>query len=198
MKRFRLVLGLVVAVIACSGGGVAPFDASTEGGGPKDSGEKDSTTDSGSDAQLNDSGSDGAADDGASDGGDGGGGDGSVSAQCTVPTTAPSGGSCITINADAGIQCNPVTNAPCDVDAGLGCDTDFKGGYTCLAQSTVALCGACNEVNGPYCIGTATCLPLTDAGSQQCYRYCCTDADCAPGHCDTTTFGISPLGACAQ
>ena len=197
MKRFRIVaLGLVATVIACSGSAVGPLDASTEGGS-KDSGVKDSTTlDSGSDAQPDDSGSDGGTDGG--DASDGGGGDGSASAQCTVPTTPPSGGSCITINPDAGIQCNPVTNAPCDVDAGLGCDTDFKGDYTCQGQSTVALCGSCNEVNGPYCIGTATCLPLTDAGSQQCFRYCCTDADCAPGHCDKTTFGISPLGACAQ
>jgi hypothetical protein len=197
MKRHRVVaLGLVAAVIACSGSGLGPMDASTEGGS-KDSGEKDSTTmDSGSDAQPNDSGSDGG-DEGGGDASDGSTGDGSVSAQCTVPATPPSGGSCITLN-DAGIQCNPVTNAPCDADAGLGCDTDFKGGYACLPKSTVAVCGACNEVNGPYCIGTATCLPLTDAGSQECYRYCCTDSDCTPGHCDKTTFGISPLGACAQ
>lgn len=212
MKRFRLLsLGLVV--VACGGSEEGLPDASIEAGGPKDSGAKDSTTmmiDSGSDAQPSDAQpsdaqpSDSASEDGASDGGggdasDGGdagdSGDGAVTAQCTVPATPPSGGSCITID-DAAIQCNPVTNFPCDADAGLGCDTDFDGGYQCLGLSTVNLCGSCNEVNGPYCIGTATCLPLTDSGTQQCFRYCCTDSDCSPGHCNKTAFGISPVGAC--
>ena len=196
MKRFRLLCLSVIVGVACGGTEKVPIDASTEGGGPSDSGGHDSTTmDSGSDVQPVDSGSDVGSDGGSDASGDSG--DGAVSAQCTVPATPPSGGSCIVID-DASIKCNPVTNAPCDTDAGLGCDTDFDGGYTCLAQSTVSYCGACNEVNGPYCIGTATCLPDVDAGTQQCFRYCCTDSDCAPGHCNKTAFGLSPLGACTQ
>jgi hypothetical protein len=195
MKHLRFI-GLAFAV-ACGGGGNGSQDASTEGGGPKDAGKDSTISDAASDAQPNDGGPDdvttGDASDDASDAGSVGDG----SAQCTVPATPPSGGSCITLN-DASITCNPVTNAPCNQDAGYGCDTDFDGGYLCLPKSTVSLCGDCNEVNGPYCIGTATCLPLSDAGTEHCFRYCCTDSDCAPGHCDKTTYGIAPLGACVQ
>jgi len=201
MKHVRLV-GLAF-LVACGNGGNGSPDASVDSGGSKDAGKDSTVSDSGgSDAQPADAGSDvvdttDATDDGGTDGGvtDSGAGDGSP--QCTVPSTPPSGGSCIALD-DAGIQCNPVTNAPCDVDAGYGCDTDFSGGYQCLPSSTESLCADCNEVNGPWCIGTATCLPNSDAGTQKCFRYCCTDSDCSPGHCDKTTYGIAPLGACTN
>ena len=199
MNQLRLV-GLAF-LVACSGSGSLPPDGGVDSGGPKDSGKDSTVTDGGSDAQSSDGSTDDASGD-ASDGGtidaSDGGSAGDGSAQCTVPSTPPSGGSCITLNVEAGIECNPVTNAPCDADAGDGCDTDFAGGYKCLPQSTVSLCGDCNEVDGPYCIGTATCLPLSDAGTQKCFRYCCTDSDCAPGVCNKTAFGIAPLGACTQ
>src|SRR5580765_8114277 len=135
MERFRVV-GLAF-IIACSGSGTVP-DGGVDSGGSKDAGKDSTISDGGSDAEPIDAGSDVTTSDASADASDGGGSTGDGSAQCTVPATPPSGGSCFTVKVDAGLECNPVTNAPCDVDAGYGCDTDFDGGYKCLPASTVA------------------------------------------------------------
>lgn len=114
---------------------------------------------------------------------------------CAVPDAAPTNGSCVTID-DAGIECNPVTNAPCT--ATQACDFSTTG-FHCYdppPPNTAALCAACDVTDGTACTGTSTCVPV-DGGSA-CARYCCDDTDCAPGHCDKTTFQSSPIGFCVN
>lgn len=108
---------------------------------------------------------------------------------CAVPAGAPSGGSCFSIGgAD---ECNPVTQAPCNVAAGEACDLS-QNGFSCFPPpNDVELCGACDPVNGPWCVAGATCVGA-------CARYCCTDADCAPaGACDKATYELGgDVGVC--
>ena len=44
---------------------------------------------------------------------------------CTAVVNPPSQGSCITITGDGGVECNPMTNAPCA--PGPSCDTTSEG-----------------------------------------------------------------------
>lgn len=116
---------------------------------------------------------------------------------CTAPATAPSAGSCVTI--DATNLCNPVTNAGCNAAAGESCDFDGAGGFKCWAPppaNTAALCAACDVTAGPACLPTSTCM-ATPAGTTACARFCCTDADCGAGKCDTTITGGTP-GVCKK
>ncbi|MDI3286002.1 hypothetical protein QHF83_22045, partial [Polyangium sp. 15x6] len=107
---------------------------------------------------------------------------------CNPPTEAPSGGSCITL--DATIKCNPITNAPCNTAAGEACDINSGGGYQCWpAPNTAKLCDECDASNGPFCEGGKTC-----SGSK-CARYCCNDADCGGDGAKCDTSGQYPGGA---
>ena len=175
----RLALLASLLVTACSSSSSSPPDASSDAakdGTVKDAGVKDTgTTDTGS------------ADAGPA-----------ADPTCTAPTTAASNGSCVTLD-DAGVLCNPVTNEGCNADAGEACD--FAGaGFKCYApppSNTAALCASCDVTNGPACMPTATCVDQGN-GTSQCFRYCCTDADCTPGHCDKQTFQTDPLGVCVN
>ena len=100
-------------------------------------------------------------------------------------------------DAGTGIQCNPVTNAPCA--AGYGCDTASADGTTlsgfmCYAPpNTATACQACGTAAGTYCAGGDTCL-----SSMVCAHYCCTNADCGNGTCMKGGFTpvTSALGIC--
>ncbi len=110
-------------------------------------------------------------------------------ATCTVPAAPPSGGSCVTLTAD--IACNPVTRAPCKADE--SCDfTNMGTGYQCYPPPNAAkLCGACSASDpGPFCGNGTTC----DNGI--CVKFCCTDADCGAGKCDTTKMFPGGAGEC--
>lgn len=123
----------------------------------------------------------------------GGGGGTPVDPLCTAPTTAPSGGSCFTLGSNA---CNPITNAGCTT-AGAGCDLSDDGSFQCFdPPNDVALCGACDNGAGPFCKPTMHCVATTSATA--CARFCCNDADCAGGKCDTTSLGIAPVGVCVK
>lgn len=113
-----------------------------------------------------------------------------VDPACGAPMTSPSAGSCITVDANAGIECNPVTNAGCDTAAGEACDFSADG-FTCYpAPNDAALCGACDQSAGPYCAGGMTCP------GDKCAKFCCNDGDCgANGKCDTTLTGMD-VGLC--
>lgn len=78
-------------------------------------------------------------------------------------------------------QCNPVTNAGCMPD-GSQCDVVFPGLFVCFQPfgTPAALCGACDNLKGPYCGPGLRC----HAGSNTCGKYCCTDADCGTGRCE--------------
>jgi hypothetical protein len=116
--------------------------------------------------------------------------------QCTVPTTSPSAGSCVTVDTTSNL-CNPVTNAGCNAATGEACDFDGAGGFKCWAPppaNTAAVCAACDTTNGPACMPTSTCMDVP-GGKTACARFCCTDADCGTGLCDTTVTGGAP-GVC--
>lgn len=174
-----LVLATLLATAACSGGGSNPPDASTEAGA--EAGKKD--------AALPPS--------------DAGGGDGgatpTIDPECTVPSGSPSNGSCVAIDDDAGVGCNPVTNEGCNADAGESCDIASDGTIQCFAPpppNTAALCATCDS--NTECLPGSSCWPGTANPSGECMRFCCTDADCGGGHCDKTTFQTDPLGFCAK
>ena len=166
---------------ATSDGGVdgSTSDAtSTKEAGTKDAG---TVTDSGN---LTDAGSDAPT----------------LDPQCTVAALdAGSGGSCITVAPDAGMQCNPVTNSGCDAGAGEACDRTTNGGTHCFPPpppNSAALCATCDDENGPACAAGASCVGTTNGLA--CAHFCCDDTDCAPGHCDTTTYNTAPLGFCVK
>jgi hypothetical protein len=86
-------------------------------------------------------------------------------------------------------DCNPVTNSGCTT-AGDGCDLNQDGTYKCFGDATEALCAACSYVSGAekYCAPTMYCIADQTTQMGKCARYCCTDADCGTGKCDTSTF----------
>jgi hypothetical protein len=141
--------------------------------------------------------------------GTGAGDAGGVSPECTVATSAPSNGSCVTVtglnDAGSGVQCNPVTAAGC-ADAGVGatCDIGSTDGtsitsFVCYPPpNTAAVCAACDNTSGPYCAPTTTCVITNESSmTTDCARYCCTNADCGSGRCMTGGFAPAPtLGIC--
>jgi hypothetical protein len=91
------------------------------------------------------------------DGGGAGGGTGGR------PIVLPAG--CAT--ADLVVECNPLTNEPCD-RSGEGCDfwtVDGAPGFYCLGGSTRAPGAPCDNSNGPWCQGMYHCAPDPNAGS---------------------------------
>ncbi len=111
---------------------------------------------------------------------------------CAVPNPTPSLGACVSVG--GAIECNPVTNEPCDTAAGEACD--FKGnGYHCYAgPNEVNLCAACGPSNaGGHCKGGSTCLPGPDG---TCGKFCCDDGDCGKGKCNKTQMLPAGVGYC--
>ena len=125
---------------------------------------------------------------------------------CNVPpATPPSVGSCVTVVADSdagtGIECNPVTNAPCAPGEGCDIETDSSNaviGFICYpGPNTATVCQACDDSKGPTCIGGTTCFG-TGSSAFACAQYCCGDADCgATGKCTTAQSGTSFFGPLA-
>jgi hypothetical protein len=86
--------------------------------------------------------------------------------------------------------CNPLTQEPCDVAGGEACDISFAG-FVCYPQGSNihTQCESCGQ-NGEYCQAGLACYG-------QCAKYCCDDADCAPGFCKKGIFFVEPdLGLC--
>lgn len=95
-----------------------------------------------------------------------------------APEDTPSAGECVDID----FNCNPVTNFPCDTDAGEQCD--FSGdGFDCYEGSTVPLCGECDG-DAAFCLGGSTCTLYAydpEIVANGCAKYCCDDDDCGDG-----------------
>jgi hypothetical protein len=93
-------------------------------------------------------------------------------------------------------QCNAVTSNGC-LTSEAGCDLVYPGMFVCLPFiSPTPICGACDNLNGPYCGAGLRCHP----GSGTCARYCCNDADCGTGRCELDpmlAFG-TPLAVAAD
>jgi hypothetical protein len=93
----------------------------------------------------------------------------------------------------AGILCNPVTNDGCT--DGAACDftqdpdTGQNNGFDCYAgPNDATVCQACDlmAVMAPFCAGGTTCFAVTPGAAMgACAKYCCTDADCGSGTCQT-------------
>jgi hypothetical protein len=127
-------------------------------------------------------------------GGDAGPAPSPIDPLCTAPTTAASGGSCVTLGGT--FACNPVTNAGCTT-AGATCDLASDGSFQCFdPPNDVALCGACDNSAGPFCKPTTHCAQTATAFG--CARFCCTNADCTGGTCDTSALGVTGLGLCVK
>jgi hypothetical protein len=205
-----VVAGFVSAWMGCSSnsGGGSGTGAGTTSSGTK-AGSTSGTgagTSSGTGANTSASSGAGAGTGTGGAAGTGGGtGGAGIPLECTVPSTPPSGGSCVTTvpenDAGTGIECNPVTNGSCAATDECDGDADSNGnslGFVCFpGPNTATLCGACDNSAGPFCGGGMTCI------NEQCAKYCCTDADCGAGKCTTmdsegSLFGpIAPaLGIC--
>lgn len=184
-------LAALTTVIASAYAGGAFLAACSSGGGTKDGGADSSASDTGvkKDSGVKDTGG------GTDAGGDAPGP--TVDPQCTVPAGNPSGGSCIP--GDAGLPCNPITNAGCDGGAGEACDFNNQTGVACYPPpppNTTALCQLCDDQN-TACLPGSSCQSATN-GTMECMRFCCDDTDCTPGHCDKTTFQTDPIGFCVK
>jgi hypothetical protein len=104
-------------------------------------------------------------------GGSGGSGGAAPAPDCKAPKESPTKGACFT-----GKGCNPVTNDTCNTAAGEACDLSNGGTFECFpAPNDVALCGACDNANGPFCLAGSACL------GGKCAKYCCDDTDCSEG-----------------
>ncbi len=88
--------------------------------------------------------------------------------------------------------CNPVTNEGC-TGAGEACDLSSGGNYVCFPPpNDTALCQACDNGAGPFCVPGATCIPETN----QCGRFCCADGDCGTGVCNFDIYMDPEVGIC--
>lgn len=178
-----------------AGGGGAGQGGSTSNGGQPGNGGSGGTSGSGGSGGWGGAGGSGgwAGTGGGTSGAGGGGGSGATAGAgdcASDPVSPPSQGSCVKTGT-SGYPCNPVTNAGCNASAGEACD--FNGtAFQCFpAPNDVAACGACNTQSGPFCVGGFTCF----GGSSHCTRYCCNNADCAPGTACVMQYPTS-LGIC--
>jgi hypothetical protein len=113
---------------------------------------------------------------------------------CDAPADPPSMGGCVVLTTGQGggggaggaggagggppppgIDCNPVTNEPCDQGADLVCDIAGSVGFKCWPTAEgAALCEDCSQGGMEFCGPGLTCV-----GVATCARYCCDDADCS-------------------
>jgi len=106
------------------------------------------------------------------------------SADATCAPAGPNDGSCVTLG--GAIDCNPVTNEPCD--PGYTCDTDDDG-FRCWPgpSDDHALCETCGVQDS--CAAGLRCFGV-------CGKFCCGDAECAPGTCQKDFGFPSNVGVC--
>ncbi len=110
--------------------------------------------------------------------------------ECTVPTTPPSAGSCVTTvaanDAGTGVECKPVTNAGCKTGQACDISADMMGsviGFICYDPPNDAkICETCDGDKGPFCGGGLSCFS-EDQNTSVCAKFCCSDADCGAGKC---------------
>lgn len=108
--------------------------------------------------------------------------------ECSPPVEAPSGGSCVPVGGE--VECNPLTNEPCDTAGGEACDHAGDGVFQCFpGPNTKKTCAFCGEQDG-------FCEPGHVCTENLCAKLCCDDGDCAPGRCEIGGFGALQLGLC--
>ncbi len=192
MKLTYRLAALSTLLVAAYGGGMV-LSACSSNGDNKDGGSDGSSGDTGTkkDSGQQDTGPGGdAADDSAGP---------TLDPQCTVPAVGT--GSCAPAIDDAGVQCNPITNAGCDAGGGETCDFGDNGNNQTTIQcfpppNPQDVCATCDNSQGPFCKPSDHCVGTAQGSA--CARMCCTDSDCTPGHCDTTSLGFAPIGVCVK
>jgi hypothetical protein len=99
-------------------------------------------------------------------------------------------------------DCNPLTQAPCDLGTGEACDVAFDPnvgltGFACYPAPNDAQVGeTCDGGNGPWCAGGATCVEASPgAGTFVCATWCCDDAQCGAGETCQITETYSPIAS---
>lgn len=103
---------------------------------------------------------------------------------CEHPPGLPSGGRCFQKGDLAGrIQCNPLSNDPCDGAAGEACalDPGLDAWHCSATGHHQPTCAPCGLLDGG-CAPGHVCL------DGACYRYCCDESDCGTGVC----FYVAP------
>ena len=115
-------------------------------------------------------------------------------AECSVDPALPERGACV---AGGGVHdCNPVTQAPCNVANGEACDMNYNSGkFECFGPpNEVTICGACPVAEGNT---NVWCAPGLTCVLSECTKFCCEDTDCAPGTCAKNIFfGDLGVGIC--
>lgn len=113
--------------------------------------------------------------------------------ECGVDTALPRAGECV---ASGGVHdCNPLTQVPCN-GTGKTCDMNYDSGkFECFdPPNEIAVCDECPADSKD---GTVWCQPGLTCVLSQCTKYCCEDADCAPGTCAKGVFfGDINVGIC--
>jgi hypothetical protein len=93
-------------------------------------------------------------------------------------------------------ECDPVTAVPCDLAAGETCDhSTALGGFKCFSGPNPQGAGERCDTQGLFCGPSTACNTTTNV----CVHYCCTDAQCAKGHCvaePQLSDGKAAPGAC--
>lgn len=114
---------------------------------------------------------------------------------CKVPLASPSAGECIGLQQGT---CNPITNAPCQVQSGEVCEAslDESGQVAFLCQQhklSVDVCQPCDELE-KRCAAGLTCT-ITGV----CAKVCCVDADCGSNNrCEPQAHGELAVGVCIR
>ena len=89
-------------------------------------------------------------------------------------------------------NCDPISN-DC-AGTGEACDIDQSGASGCFPPpNETALGGACDNQNGPFCVGGYHC-----GQKGTCQKFCCSNSDCNSGQ-TCTPFGIvstDTIGVC--
>jgi hypothetical protein len=154
---------------------------------------------SGAGSSGDDDGNGGSGAEGGSGPSGSGSGTGPASGTGMMTTTASTGPGSGGMGSGGGAPsgCNPVTNAGCNSAGGEACDLNQDGVFFCFPPpNDTALCGACDNSAGPFCVAGATCQGEMGI---KCVRYCCTDADCGGSVCTKGGFamaGYPDLGVC--
>src|SRR5262245_36247839 len=119
---------------------------------------------------------------------------GSASGSCVVPSET--------------VTCNPMVQSyTCNWYSGSACDFQPAGvptgakGFSCSAAPRHHICDACGPIEGGCHFGL-TCAFDGQRGQYECARFCCDDADCYGGKCDTArvdyrfaSLGGQPMGS---
>ena len=94
-------------------------------------------------------------------------------------------------------ECDPITQAPCDVEAGEACDISYgETSFSCFPPpNDVPIGETCSEAIG-FCVAGATCTDYDDSREGVCRQFCLYDDDCTAGGACEILDAYGWLGTC--